>query len=450
MRLVIAGAGEVGAYLAGVLSDDGHDVAVIDSDLETCRRLDELYNVRVVLGNGGSAEVLKQAKVDQCDYFLAMTSDDKTNLIASSLAKAIGAATVITRIHDSTYADTSHVNYQVHFGIDFMLNPEMLSAVDLAKSIRNPARVAVESFARGQIEAQRFENDDKSKCVGKSLRELKLHQQVRFGYLARGEDHDVPTADTILEAGDWVTVFGPSNELFNLRSQLAPRSTKFEQKIVIFGASEVAVALLRLLGSPRFKIRIIEQKGDKCERLAARFSHATFINGDGTSLRLMEEEQIGNADYFIASTSEDERNILTAVQAKKLGCKHVQAVLNKSDYEDILRNMQETLGIETIVSPRKVTAQEVLRYISTEPYVELFRFPEHDTRILEIKVRESAPAAGKQLREIRWPPHSVAVALHHKFDVRVPGADDKILAGDRVVVITRSENIRELVKLLHP
>ncbi len=449
MKLVIAGAGEVGAYLAGILSAEGNDVTIIDTDPETCRQMDELYNVRVVLGNGSSAEILKQAKVDEADYFLAMTSEDKSNLIASSLAKALGAETVITRIHDSTYADSSFVNYQVHFGIDFMINPEMLSAVDLAKSIRNPARVAVESFARGQIEAQRFEVDARSKLLDKPLRELKLHPQVRFGYHARGEEHDVPTADTTLQAGDQVTVFGPSNEVFELRNKLAPDSIRVEQRIVIFGASEVAVALLRILQSPRFRIRVIEQKPEKCERLAARFSHATFIQGDGTSLRLMEEEQVGEADYFIASTSEDERNILTSVQATKLGCKHVQAVLNKSDYEDILQNMQATLGIETIVSPRKVTAQEVLRYISPEPFVELFRFPEHDCRILEIKVKDGCPAAGKLVKEIKWPLHTVAVALHHKFDVRVPGAEDKILAGDRVVVITRGENIRELIKLLH-
>lgn len=448
MKLVLAGAGEVGSYLAGILSELSHDVTVIDHDAETCRRLDELYNVRVVSGNGGSAEILKQAEVDGCDYFLAMTSDDKANLIASSLAKALGAKTVITRIHDSTYADSSHVNYQVHFGIDFMLNPEMLSAVELAKSIRNPARVAVESFGRGQIEAQRFEIDEKSKYVGKRLQDLKLHPQVRFGYIAHGGEHDVPAARTVLDAGDIVTVFGPSNELYNLRTHLDPKSTGREHRVVIFGGGEVAVALLRLLNNPRFKIRVIEQDPEKSEQLAARFSNATLINGDGTSLRLMEEEQIGHADYFVASTSDDERNILTAAQARKLGCKHVQTVLNKSDYEDILHNMQDALGIEAFVSPRKVTAQEVLRYISEEPYIELFRFPEHDSRILEIKVSEGSPAAGKMLREIRWPPHSVAVALHHKFQIRVPGADDSILAGDRVVVITREENVRELLKLM--
>ena len=169
------------------------------------------------------------------------------------------------------------------------------------------------------------------------------------------------------------------------------------------------MALVRLLGNPRFKIRVIEQDEEKCRRLAERFPNVTFINGDGTSLRLLEEEQIGNADFFVASTSDDERNVMTSIQAAKLG------------------------------------ANEVLRYLSKEPFIELFKFSNQKARILEIQVSAGSSCAGKTLREIGWPKHAVLVALLHKFQVKVPGADDRILAGDRVVVITREENIKDLL-----
>ena len=450
MKVVVAGAGEVGSYLSAMVSDRGHDVTVIDLDADTCRRLDEAFNLRVVNGSASITTVLRQAGADTCDFFLAMTSDDKTNLIASSLARALGARTVITRIHDSTYADASYFNYQQHFGIDFMINPEMLSAIELAKSIRNPARVAVENFARGQIEAQRFEVDKDSKYAGRSLREIRLPASIKIGYIVRGSDQDVPTADTVLVAGDLLTVFGPPNDLYKLRTQIDPKSTGQRRKIAIFGGSEVAVALLRVLHNDRFTVRVIEKDTAKAESLAERFTHATLINGDGTSLRLMEEEQIGSVDYFIASTSDDERNILTALQAAKLGAKHVQTIINKSDYEDMLLNMKSALNIETIVSPRVVTAREVMRHISREPYVELFRFSQHRGRILEIVVDAKSKAAGRPLREIALPPHSVIVALLHKFQAKVPGAEDTILAGDHVVVITRDENIKDLLRILRP
>jgi trk system potassium uptake protein TrkA len=449
MKVVIIGAGEVGGHLSQVLSGAGHDVTVIEQDPEVASHIEEIHNVRVIQGSGSSAETLKRAIAEGCDHFIAMTSRDETNLIACSLARVLGAKTVISRIHDQTFTDTSHVNYPLHFGIDMMLNPEGLCAVELAKSIRNPARIAVENFARGQIEAQRIRVDERAKFRGKSLREIKLHPEVKFGYYQRGEEQDIPSADTVLEAGDEVTVFGPPNELYKLRSKLDPSTTGTEVRVVIFGGSETAVALVRLLGNPRFKVRVIEQDPEKCRRLADRFQQVTFINGDGTSLRLLEEEQIGNADYFVASTSDDERNVMTSIQAAKLGARHVQTVINKSDYEEILLNLKAALDIETIVSPRIVTANEVMRYLSREPFFELFKFPDQKARIVEIQVTPGSACAGKALKEISWPKHAVLVALLHKFQVKVPGAEDRILAGDRVVVITREENIQDLLKLLH-
>jgi len=449
MKVVVIGAGEVGRHLSQVLSDDHHDVTVVELDKTRAALVDSESDVRVLNGSGSSAAILREAMAGGCDAFIAMTSLDEVNLIACSLARVLGARKVISRIHDQTFTDTSQINYPLHFGIDMMLNPEGLCAVELAKSIRNPARIAVEHFARGEIEAQRIRLSPKARYRGKALRDIKLHPEIKFGFYQRGEEQDVPSADTVLQEGDEITVFGPPNELIKLREKLDPDASGKGIRVVIFGASETAVALFRLLNNPRFRIRVIEQDEQKCRRLAERFPHVTFINGDGTSLRLLEEEQIGNADFFVASTSDDERNIMTSLQASKLGARHVQSLVNKSDYEEILLNLQSALEIETLVSPRRVTANEVLRSLSREPFIELFSFPNQQARILEIQVADQSSCVGKSLREIGWPKHAVLVALLHKFTVKVPGADDRILAGDRVVVITREENIRNLMALLH-
>lgn len=449
MKVVIIGAGEVGSHLCAILSDNGHDVTVVEKDPDRATQIDEQNNVRVVHGSGSSAVILKRAISDRCDQFIAMTSNDETNLIACSLARVLGARTIISRIHDQTFIDTSHVNYPLHFGIDLMLNPEGLCAIELAKSIRNPARIAVQNFARGEIEAQRIRVDEKAPLRGKSLREIKLHPEVKIGYYQRGEEEDIPTADTLLEAGDTLTVFGPPGELQKLGPQLDPGIAAREIRIVIFGGSETAAALIRLLDALRFKVRVVEQSLEKCRQLAERFPNVTFINGDGTSLRLLEEEDIGNADFFVASTSDDERNVMTSIQAAKLGTKHVQTVINKSDYHDILVSLRSVIGIETLVSPRLVTANEVLRYLSTEPFIELFKFPHQKAKIIEITVSMASKCAGKILRDIAWPKHAVLVGLQHKFQAKVPGAEDRLLAGDKVVVITREENIKGLLGLLH-
>ena len=152
MNIVVVGAGEVGYHICQTLSDRGHHVTVIESSPSVSSDVEENLNVRVILGSGVSASLLQKAEVNDCDYFMALTSDDRTNLLACSLAKALGARTNIARIHDQTYADNSIVNYQLHFGIDYLLNPEALCAVELAKFIRNPGRVAVQNFARGKVE----------------------------------------------------------------------------------------------------------------------------------------------------------------------------------------------------------------------------------------------------------------------------------------------------------
>ena len=200
MKIVIVGAGEVGSYLCELLSGQAHDVTVIESSEATAQEIDERFDARVLLGNGGSAETLTRAEVGESDFFVAMTSDDKTNLVSSSVAKALGAKSTICRIHDQTYTDNSYVNYQVHFGVDYMLNPERLSAVALAKSIRNPGRVAVENFARGQIEVQQVRVAPRSKLIGRKLKDLRFNSEIKIGYVQHGDDLEVATAETVIEA----------------------------------------------------------------------------------------------------------------------------------------------------------------------------------------------------------------------------------------------------------
>lgn len=446
MKIVVVGAGEVGRFLCQTLSESGHDVIVVENSGLTAQEVDEAADVRVLEGNGASAELLKEAGVGECDFFLAMTSDDRTNLISSSLAKALGARVTIARIHDQTYSDNSHVNYQLHFGIDFLINPEALSAVALAKAIRHPGRVAVENFARGEIEVQQVRVSPKSKFTGKRFGEMRLGQGVYIGILQREGQIEVPTPDLILQAGDLVTLFGRTEAVNDVRQKMEPASQTDLVRVVLFGGSETAIALIRLLKNPRFKIRVMESDAKVCQQLAERFPHVTVIHGSATSLRLMEEEQIGSADYFVACTKDDENNIMTCLQARKLGVAHVQLVINKPDYEEVLDELRSTLGVELAVAPRTATVQEVMRYISRESSQELAQLPDEAGKILEIRVSDHSPMVGKAIRNM--PSGAVVVVLMHKFQAKLPAADDVILAGDRLVVIVRGDKVHDLLKML--
>ncbi len=442
MKILITGAGQVGRYLGNVLSQKGHDVTLIDNSEQTILQLEDEIDARLILGNGSSASVLIQAEVSRCDYFLAMTSDDMTNLVASSIAKALGARHTLCRIHDETYSDHTIINHQLHFGIDNLVNPELLSAVELAKRLRHPHRVAVESFARGQIEVQQIRVGAGSRIVNQPLHNLKLGKNIRVGLIQRDQQTQVAEANSTLQAGDLVTLFGQPDDLYEARCLFDPKADQEKVRVVLFGGGEIAIGLIRLLNNPRFKIRVIERDHQICRRLATKFPHITVIHGEGTSLRLLEEEQIGNADYFIACTKDDEYNIMTCLQAGKLGSRHLQLVVNKPDYEDILERMQGVLGIQHSVTPHIATGEEILRYLQSSECEELLQLPNDIGSVVEVRISMGNPLAGKTLREISLPRGCIIVALQHLFQARVPGAEDRILAEDRVLALVSKQQMQ--------
>jgi trk system potassium uptake protein TrkA len=447
MKIIIVGAGEVGHNLCTVLAAVGHDVTLIEKSEKRCERLDEEQNARIVTGNGSSARQLVEVGVGKCDAFLAMTSDDRTNIISCSLAKGLGAKNTIARIHDETYSDNSIINYQLHFGIDLLVNPEAICAVELAKEIRSAGRVEVEHFARGQIEVQRQRVAHGSRFIGKRLQELRLDSKIRIGYVQSGDKTEIAHANTSLEEGDIVTLFGHPEVLFTLREKFDPKQKIELSRVVLFGASETAINLILLLKNPRFKIRVIEKDSEKCRQLSERFPHITVIHGDATSIRLMEEEQIGSADYFVSCTKDDEENILTCIQASKLGAQHVQLLTNKGDYDDLLSMLKTRLDIEVAVSPRRATADFMLRNLSKDSVAALAEMPGAG-RILEVRISHSSPVVGRMIKDIRLPSGCLLVALLHKFKAKVPAADDTILAGDRVVVIAGEGEEQAIEKAL--
>ena len=448
MKIIIIGAGEVGHNLCTTLSASGNDVTLIEQSTKRAESLDEEQNARIIAGNGSSARQLIDVDVADCDAFLAMTSDDRTNVISCSLAKGLGAKNTIARIHDETYSDNSVINYQVHFSIDLLVNPEAICAVELAKAIRNPGRVAVENFARGQIEFQQQRVASGSRLVGKKLKDLKLDPRVRIGNILRGEVSEVAGPETVMEQGDVVTLFGYPDALFALRERFDPKQKVKEVSVVLFGGSETAISLIRLLSHPRFKVRVIEKCPEHCRTLSERFQEITVIHGDATSLRLLEEEQIGQCDYFVACTKDDEENILTSLQASKLGTPHVQVVINKGDYDQLDNILKTMLGIEVVVSPRRATAKFMQRSLSTEPFSVLAELPNGGGRILELRINHSSPCVGKTVKDIQLPIGSLFVAIQHKFKARVPAADDTILAGDRVLVLVNKEQEKDLIHRL--
>lgn len=450
MKIVLVGAGNVGYFLCKVLSEDGHSLTLIESSDEIALEAEENLDARIIRGNGASAKYLSMAGVDGADFMIAMTAHDQVNIVACSLAKKLGAKNTIARVHDQVYSDNSIVNYKKHFNVDVLINPEALTAVELAKHVRNPNRVAVEEFAKGQIEAQEMRVSRNSKAIGVPLKELRLSPSVRIGYIERGDTLAVPTADSVLEDGDRITLFGSPDALMTSRKLFTNEELPDNVRIVLCGATETAISIIRRLSNPRFKIRVIEPNLSLCKTLAETFPKITVINGSATSLQLLEEEQIGAADYFIACSKSDEENVMTCLQAKKLGAKHVELVINRPDYERVMQNISSVMNIEAIASPHRATVMEIKKYVNVRNHSIVGSLYEGSVQFMELRVSEKSECAGKSVRQINLPKACIIAALMNENGAKVPSAEDEICAGDRLVIILDKTQTEAVSKMFCP
>lgn len=447
MKIIIVGSGDVGHYLCQILSRDGHSITLIESSGDIAEDVEEHLDVRVIRGNGASAKTLAAAGAQDCDCVLAMTASDQVNMVTCAIAHKIGAKRTIARVHDQVYADNSVLNIQKLFDIDVLVNPEALTAVELSKYVRNPERAAVEDFARGQIELQEVEIDENSKVAGKPLKEAHLSPDIRIGYVERGENLIVPDASTVLSAHDRITIIGAPETLVKYKPLFSNEEAKDNVRIVLNGATETALSIARRLHDSRFKVRIIEPDLAKCREIAESFPSVTVINGSATTLRLLEEEQVGSADFFIACTKDDEENVMTSLQAKKLGAKRVELVINKPDYEHVLQNISGFLDITAIASPRRVTATEVKKYLTDKNYNVLGSLRGGAIQFVELKAEAGAKGVGVKLSELGLPRGCIIAALVRNDIAHVPRAGDVVEDSDKLVIILDKKNVAEVVAL---
>ncbi|MFV0338703.1 MAG: Trk system potassium transporter TrkA [Chthoniobacterales bacterium] len=448
MNILILGAGEIGFYIAERVSEDGHHVCVVESNEEVAAEVSDKLDVRVIPGNGSSVNLLEEAGIAECDLFLGLSSNDNTNVVAASLAKSLGAKKVVARVHSEVQQQQWLFDYRKHFDIDHLFSSERIAAVDLAKYIRNPDALTVEEIAGGRIELQIIELRAGSYAAGKRLVELNLPQRIRIGSIRRLEKNIVPSANELLQVGDVITLFGNPRGLSDVLGMFRKTSpTREDRRVVIFGGGEYGLALAQMLESGGFRTRIFERDRDRCEVLSHLLRRTTLINADATSMRQLREEQVGEADFFVAATTDDEDNVMTCLQAKDLGARHCITLIHRADYADTIMRSSDKLGITGAISPRLSARRHLLRFMSGESLSDLLSL-DGGIDLVEFVVDAEGPLHGKKIAEVPWPEGSGLVALTHGSSAMVPSAGDELAAGDSVVALVSSGSRKALAKLI--
>jgi trk system potassium uptake protein TrkA len=447
MNIIIVGAGEIGRYLASKLSQEAHNISVIEKDAALAQDLEQSIDAKVIHGNGASVENLVEADVGECGLFLSLTSSNTANLMSASMAKSMGVAKVISRVHPGLQREEWLFDFKGHFGIDHLFSSERLTAIELAKYVRNPDSIEIEELARGRIELQQLKVGAAADACGLSLRKLSAPAGIRLAMVSREGKHFVPDAETVLQAGDVVTIFGEPRKLRDFAGRLQGRQPRKERlRVVIFGGNEYGFTLAQMLESLDCSVRIFERDAALCEKIANRLVNTTVIHADATVVAELEDEQVGEADFFIGTSADDEDNVMSCLQAHTLGAKNCLTLIHRADYAAAISASGHHLGIRAAVSPREATRKEILRFITTDRYHVLRNL--EGAGLIEIRVGKGSIAAGHMVHEVAWPAGVVLVGHLRGIHAEVPGPDAVLLAGDHLYAVVAQGALKSFVKLL--
>lgn len=447
MNIIIVGAGEIGRHLAVSLSKEAHSIVVIENDPQIASELEQQIDARVLTGDGAVASLLVEAGVAECDLFLALTSVSTVNIMASSIAKNLNAAKVIARVHPGLQREEWLFDYRGHFGIDHIFSSERLSAIELSKFIRNPDSLLVEEIARGRIELQQVRVSERSDAVGKRLVDLKAPERTRVASVTRGGEHFVPSADDALAAGDVVTIFGDPNKLRKLALRLQKGAGAEEVlRVVIFGGGEYGFSLAQMLESFDCKVRIFERDPVRAQELTGLLANTTVINTDGTVLAELQEEQVGDADFFVSTGGSDEDNVMTCLQANNLGAKNCLTLIHRADYADAISASGRHFGVLAAISPREATRRELERFLTSDRFHTVKKMGAGE--VIETEVVTGSIAAEHMVSEVEWPEGCVLVARMRGLHAIVPGPEDVLRPGDTIYAMVAPKVRKKFLKLV--
>jgi len=436
VHIIIVGAGKVGYNLAQMLSNSNHDVVVIEKNEERRSILSESLDIQTVAGNGASFQSLEEAGIREADMLIAVTESDETNLISCLIGKQFGVKQTVARVRNPEYADYRQGSMYTKMGIDLVINPELVTAREIAKLIEVPEALSVDYYADGRIQLLELKIEKNSPVAGKKLQDINIPGQFLIVSILRKDKMIVPGGEDTLNPGDLVFIFALAKESGVIEKFLGKR-INHNKNIFLLGAGRISYYLADyLLRKKIASVKIIEKDKEAAKAISQKMPEALIINGDAADPDLLAEENVEEADIFAGVTDDDKINLLVCLLAKNLGAKKTIAQIRRSDYAALM----EHVGIDVAVSPRRLMAEAILRFINKENIVSV-RFLGHDkAEVLEIIVpssfRQSQP-----LKKLRLPHGILIGAVKRKDKVFIPRGSDSILPGDQVMVFALPQNL---------
>lgn len=443
-KYVVMGAGEVGFHLARSLSNDGHEVTVIELDPAKQERIEEELDVLVIRGNGSHPPVLKAAGVASCDLFMAVSSSDEANLAAAVIAKGMGAERTVVRVGVAEEVITDRQLYEELFGADLVLSTQLLTTTRVLNEIRGYNTVAVEYLANGKVQLRKIHLDGQSPLTHKPLRDVELPEGSLVVAFFRGDELIIPSGDDTARPGDDALILGKTDVISEAESMLAS-SPEVLGTVVIAGCGATGLAVAQALESLDVQVKIIESDRTRARDLASLLPRYEILHGDATDIALLRAERIARAATFVALSGHDESNLMACLLAQELGVPQVLALVQRSESS----RLWQRLGLQQVFSPRALAYERIREYIESGYSGHIVSLRRGAAQVVERRLFEASPAAGVTLAEMRPPRGLIVGAVVRRDKVFVPGGADRLESGDLVILFVRAEEL-DTVRLLFP
>jgi trk system potassium uptake protein TrkA len=447
MKIIIAGAGEVGFHLAKLLSYESQEITLIDTDKESLVYADNHLDIKVIRGDATSIAILKDARIETCDLLIGVTSSETINITVCVLGKQLGAKRTIARISNTEFIHHKDEVGFTKFGIDELISPEALAASEIELSLKQSSFNETYEFEGGALNMAGLTLSKTALFVGKTVKEAaQIFPEIHFVPIAiqrHGTQYTIiPRGDTVFNEGDnvvFITSEGGGEEL----CKLTGKKNEDIKNVMILGGSQIGYKTARDLSEKGFNVKLLEENRERAFEIADELSEVLVIKSDGRNVDLLDEENISDMDAVVAVAANSETNIMSCLVAKSKGVKKSIALVENMDYFDL----SHSIGIDTLINKKLLAANSIFRYIRKGEVVAMTKLNNMNAELLEFEVKPNSVICNKVIKHIDFPRSAIIGGVIRDGVGLIALGDFKIKEGDRVVVCSLLKSIKGVEKL---
>ncbi len=449
MKIIIVGIGKLGEYLAKSLVRDNNEVTLIDKDFTTSQDIINNEDVNYVCGNGLDSNVLLEAGVGDADLLISVTNKDEQNVMCSLLGKTMGVKHTIARIRTPEYSNSINI-LKEQLGLSMTINPELLTATQIARALSIPSALEATTFLKGRIQMISLKVKKESSLVGSTIHSLsKKFSGIIVCAVERNGVTIIPKGNTKLQIGDKIHITGSTKNIHDFldKANLISQKTK---KVIICGGSDTSMYLAKILSDMGIGVKIIEINEERCKFLSEKLPKVLVINGDVSDQYVLHEEGIDNCDAFVTLTSIDEENIICSMFASMNNVPKIITKINHIQLDGVV----EKASIDTVITPHKIANNLIVQYVRAMQNSEkssceaIYKFDDDIFEMLEFNVKKDFKGIGKKIRDMHIKDGILIVAIARGKSTIFPNGDDEIKEKDAIVVIDNKDSIRDINDIL--